>query len=145
MPECVGSPTFNQIYKGAITEWPDKIPGWICKAPPFGYYSAPRFENCCSGKVYNITTPSTPDDEWYPMSCALFCQVDEAHLTRNDKYPYGWDEHFMCLTNGGEPYHGEVICASNSPVKAPAPSTWPSTWTGAWQTKSYALDEGRFP
>lgn len=137
---CRGSPSSNLVNSGpTFSEWPDNIPGLICKTAPFGYYHAPRLAECCSGKVYNITEPTSPGDEAYPMSCALFCQVDPKLDESDDRYPYGFSEHFMCLSNGTEEYvGGEVICATVSAENgAVAPTSYPHTWTGDWQTRTY--------
>lgn len=149
--QCTGSPTFNLANPGTnqFSEWPSNIPGLICKAAPFGYYASPRFSQCCSGKVYNITTPTNPDDPAYPVSCALFCQVDPELNEINDRYPYGFSEHFMCLNdgkvNGGEEGMGgagEVVCATVTAENGdPIPTSYESSWTGDWQTRSYVRQD----
>ncbi|KAH9906772.1 hypothetical protein F4778DRAFT_595515 [Xylariomycetidae sp. FL2044] len=140
---CTGSPTFNEaVSSHAFSEWPDHLPGYICKTPPMGYYSAPRFAQCCSGPVYNITSSTTADDPAYPVTCATLCQVDPAFDGTNDANPYGWSDYFMCLTDGGdEASNWEVVCATNSPAGTVAASSFTSTPTGDWMTRSYATDE----
>lgn len=141
--QCTGNPTFNQaMSENAYSEWPANILGYICKTPPVGAYSSARFAKCCSGTVYNITQPTNPDDPAYPMSCALFCQVDPAFDTSNDKYPYGFSDYYMCLTNGLEdPDEGEVVCGTNvRDGEGTVPEqSFTTTPTGSWQTQSYSL------
>lgn len=138
---CVGSPTFNlAISDNAYSEWPEHIGGLICKTPPIGSYNAPRFAQCCSGKVYNITAPTTPDDPAYPMSCALFCQVDPVFNAINYKNPYHFSDYYMCLNDGMDRRGGEVVCATNPVDGEVATPSFTSTPSGAWLTKSYSLD-----
>ncbi|KAI3318608.1 hypothetical protein HD806DRAFT_305896 [Xylariaceae sp. AK1471] len=135
-PICAGNPTFN-LAEGpsADSTWPSGISGYICKTPPFGIFNAPRFSECCSGKVYNITGSASPDDPAYPVSCATFCQIDPAFDERNPENPYSFSDYFMCLTNGGKlPSNWEVICATNSIDGIPAPTSFASTPTGAWMS-----------
>ncbi|TPX18274.1 uncharacterized protein E0L32_002783 [Thyridium curvatum] len=135
---CQGDVTFNEIYRNAFSEWPRHIPGYICKTPPVGRGSAPRFAQCCSGPLYNITHITGPSDPAFPVSCAAFCQVDPKMDETNSRYPFGWSEHFMCLTNGGEePSEWEVVCGSVSVSGMPFPTSYESTIKGPWQTKSY--------
>ncbi|KAG9258627.1 uncharacterized protein F5Z01DRAFT_206376 [Emericellopsis atlantica] len=147
--QCKGSPTFNlAVTDSAFSEWPDNLPGLVCKTPPMGYYHAARFAECCSGTVYNITTPTSPDDPAYPVTCALLCQVDPKLDEHNDRYPYGFSEHFMCLADGrvglseeesnprGAP-GGEVVCATLTVPGVEMPTSYPNSWTGDWQTRSY--------
>ncbi|OOQ87414.1 hypothetical protein PEBR_17384 [Penicillium brasilianum] len=143
---CTGSPTFNEVSSGAFSEWPENLPGLVCKTPPFGINSAPRFAQCCSGPVYNITSPTSPDSLAYPVTCATLCQIDPALGTFNDKYPYHWSDHFMCLTNGGtEPSEWEVVCDTITVRGEAAPTSFSHTPTGSWMTKSYDLDSMGFP
>lgn len=135
---CQGDVTFNEIYRNAFSEWPRHIPGYICKTPPVGRGSAPRFAQCCSGPLYNITHITGPSDPAFPVSCAAFCQVDPKMDETNSRYPFGWSEHFMCLTDGGEePSNWEVVCGSVSVSGMPFPTSYESTIKGSWQTKSY--------
>ncbi|EMR65039.1 hypothetical protein UCREL1_7992 [Eutypa lata UCREL1] len=121
---CTGNPTFDLSSTSAFSEWPTKIPGLICKTPPTGSLSAARFAQCCSGEVYNVTSPTTPDDAAYPVSCATFCQIAPDFDARNDRYPYGWSDHFMCLTDGGEEASDwEVVCDTVTVKGTPAPDT----------------------
>ncbi|QKX63800.1 uncharacterized protein TRUGW13939_10971 [Talaromyces rugulosus] len=144
--QCVGNPTFNEVTNGAISEWPDNLPGLICKTPPFGTNSASRFAQCCSGPVYNITSPTSADDPAYPVSCATLCQMDPALNKFNNKYPYHWSDHFMCLTDGGtEASDWDVVCDTVTVKGDPAPTSFIHTPTGPWQTSSYALDSWGFP
>lgn len=146
---CTGNPTFDLSSTSAFSEWPTKIPGLICKTPPTGSLSAARFAQCCSGEVYNVTSPTTPDDAAYPMSCAAFCQIAPDFDARNDRYPYGWSDHFMCLTDGGEEASDwEVVCDTVTVKGTPAPDTYASTPTGPWVTRSYSdpfADTGASP
>ncbi|CRG82776.1 hypothetical protein PISL3812_00122 [Talaromyces islandicus] len=144
--QCVGNPTFNEVTNGAISEWPENLPGYICKTPPFGISSAPRFAQCCSGTVYNVTSPTSTNDPAYPVSCATLCQVDPALAEFNNKYPYHWSEYFMCLTDGGaDASDWDVVC-SNVTVKGdPAPTSFTHTPAGPWVTSSYAIDSLGFP
>ncbi|KAI6780010.1 uncharacterized protein J7T54_007486 [Emericellopsis cladophorae] len=147
--QCTGSPTFNlAVTNSAFSEWPENLPGLVCKTPPMGYYHAARFAECCSGTVHNITTPTSPDDPAYPVTCALLCQVDPKLDEHNDRYPYGFSEHFMCLADGrvGLPEEesnprgapgGEVVCATLTVTGVEAPTSYPNSWTGDWQTRSY--------
>jgi len=146
--QCTGSPTFNLANPGdnKYSEWPSNVPGLICKTPPIGYGSAERLPQCCSGPVYNITSPTSPDDPAYPVSCALFCQIDPELNETNEKYPYGFSEFFMCLNNGnvlgeedgGPPRSFEVVCGTVTADNGePSPTSYESTWTGDWQTRSW--------
>ncbi|KAH8690761.1 hypothetical protein BGW36DRAFT_389280 [Talaromyces proteolyticus] len=144
--KCVGNPTFNEVYAGAFSEWPEKLPGVICKTPPIGTNSAPRFAQCCSGPVYNITSPTVPDDLAYPVTCATLCQISPALNADNDKNPYGWSDHFMCLTDGGiDASNWEVVCDTITVSGQSAPTSFISTPTGSWATQSDALDSLGFP
>src|SRR4051812_4580936 len=98
MATCTGSPTFQASSNNPnrFTEWPAKIPGFICKTPPFGRGNAPRFAQCCSGTVFNITSPTNELDQAYPVSCALFCQVDPKLVQPGAD---GVSPHQACLTN----------------------------------------------
>jgi hypothetical protein len=157
MPTCSGSPTFDLYRPNAFWEWPEKIPGLICKTPPIGYWNSPRLAQCCSGPVYNITTPTSPDDPAYPVSCALFCQIDPVREQRNFSYPYGFSDFFMCLTNGQDPdandgglrrgiqnrdepifnNGADIVCATITVPGVSAPTSYPNSPTGLWLTKSY--------
>ena len=99
---------------------------------------AERFARCCSGKLYNITNPTTPEDEAYPMSCATFCQIDPERAEANKKYPYGWDDHFMCLLGDDEESNWEVTCATITVEGKPMPTSFESTPTGPWMTSDYS-------
>ncbi|KAF3386139.1 hypothetical protein F1880_000231 [Penicillium rolfsii] len=143
---CTGNPTFNEVSSGAFSEWPENLPGLVCKTPPFGIYSAPRFAQCCSGPVYNITSPTSPDSPAYPVTCATLCQIDPALNAFNDRYPYHWSDHFMCLSNGGtEPSEWDVTCATITVRGEAAPTSFSYTPTGSWMTQSYDLDSFGFP
>ncbi|KAI0141627.1 hypothetical protein GGR57DRAFT_403136 [Xylariaceae sp. FL1272] len=138
-PQCTGNPTFDLSGGKAITEWPEKVSGFICKTPPIGSLHASRFAQCCSGKVYNITTPQGPESDAYGVSCAMFCLVDPKSDEPNEKYPYRFSEHFMCLTNGDEEASGfEVVCGDNKIEGIPETTSFESTWTGWWQTADWA-------
>ncbi|KAL2845504.1 hypothetical protein BJY01DRAFT_214169 [Aspergillus pseudoustus] len=146
--QCTGSITFNEVSSGAITEWPSNLPGYICKTPPVGPNSDPRLPHCCSGPVYNITTPTTPDDPAYPMTCATLCQVDPALDEKNEDNPYGWSDFFMCLIDGGRlTSDTETVCGwVDAENGEPAPSsfastpTWPA-WTSYWTSVVYSTDD----
>lgn len=130
MAACVGSPTFEVSSKNPnrFVEWPANIGGYICKTPPFGQGNAPRFAQCCSGTVFNITSPTDKIDPAYPMSCALFCQVDPKLTELTDD---GSSPHMDCLTDGGkESSNWELVCATN-PVasEVPFPTSYPSTFS----------------
>ncbi|KAF3355681.1 hypothetical protein VdG1_03973 [Verticillium dahliae VDG1] len=128
-PACTGSPSYNLVNpSNTWNEWPENISGF-----------------CCSGEVYNITEPVAQDHPFYPMSCAIVCLVDPELDASNDKYPYSFSEHFMCLNDfpegedtSGYRHDGEVVCATVTAAGVPAPTTFASTPTGAWQTKSYS-------
>jgi hypothetical protein len=126
-----------------ISEWPDDIPGLICKTAPFGYYAHARFAECYSGKVYNNISPTSPGDEAYPVSCGLFCQIDPKLDVRNGRYPLGWSEHFMCLINGvidgpSDPLtQGEVFCDTVSSAKNGEEAPTEYLDDEDWQIKSY--------
>ncbi|RBQ87020.1 hypothetical protein VDGD_05049 [Verticillium dahliae] len=145
-PACTGSPSYNLVNpSNTWNEWPENISGFVCKSPPIGYYSSTNFAKCCSGEVYNITEPVAQDHPFYPMSCAIVCLVDPELDASNDKYPYSFSEHFMCLNDfpegedtSGYRHDGEVVCATVTAAGVPAPTTFASTPTGAWQTKSYS-------
>ncbi|KAL2864262.1 uncharacterized protein BJX67DRAFT_225250 [Aspergillus lucknowensis] len=132
--QCSGYVTFNEIHDSAFSEWPDNLPGYICKAPPVGPESAPRLAQCCSGTVYNITSPTSRDHPAYPVSCATLCQVDPAFDKSNDDNPYGWSDFFMCLTDGGQPDPGSVVCGTVTVKGEPAPTSFSSTPSGSWMT-----------
>ncbi|KAL4911021.1 hypothetical protein BDW74DRAFT_172475 [Aspergillus multicolor] len=147
--KCSGHVTFDLNYSNAYTEWPENLPGLICKTPPVGPESAPRFAQCCSGTVYNITEPTTPDHSAYPVSCALLCQVDPNLDVIKGDTPYGWDDHFMCLTDGGQDNSGgDVTCDTFTVEGKPMPTEYASTPSGSWVTDwtthwtSYTYDEG---
>jgi len=120
MAVCAGSPTFEAGSKNPnrFLEWPVNIPGYICKTPPFGRGNAPRFSQCCSGPVFNVTSPSSRGDVEYPMSCAVFCQVDPRLGEPDEGNPDDgglMSRHMMCLTDGGKaPGDWEVVCATNT-------------------------------
>ncbi|OJJ02326.1 hypothetical protein ASPVEDRAFT_41819 [Aspergillus versicolor CBS 583.65] len=145
---CSGHVTFNEIYHGATSEWPENLPGYICKTPPVGPESAPRLAQCCSGPVYNITSPTSPDDPAYPVTCATLCQVDPAFDAKNESNPFGWSDFFMCLTDGGKPDGGGVNCDTVTVKGEPAPTSFSSTpsgswlqdWTSYWTYESYSDD-----
>lgn len=140
-PRCSGDVTFNEIYSNAITEWPDRVPGLICKTPPVGRGHARRFAECCSGTVYNITNPTSPDDPAYPVSCAMFCQISPEMSATNDQNPYGWDDHFMCLTDGGrEPSEWEVVCGTVTVAGVPMPTSFPNTPVLSWKTRTWTTN-----
>lgn len=145
---CSGHVTFNEVYNGAISEWPENLPGYICKAPPVGPESAPRLAQCCSGHVYNITSPTSPDDPAYPVTCATLCQVDPAFDAKNESNPFGWSDFFMCLSDGGKPDSGSVNCGTVTVKGEPAPisfsstpsGTWLQDWTTYWTYQTYSDD-----
>ncbi|KAJ5215210.1 uncharacterized protein N7498_001617 [Penicillium cinerascens] len=144
--QCTNNPSFNEVSAGAFSEWPENLPGLVCKTPPSGIYSAPRFAQCCSGPVYNITSPTSPGNPAYPVTCAMLCQIDPVLDKANDKYPYYWSDHFMCLTNGGtEPSNWDVVCDNLTAKGEAAPTSFSHTPMGSWMTKSYALDSLGFP
>ncbi|KAK0638532.1 hypothetical protein B0T16DRAFT_421319 [Cercophora newfieldiana] len=138
MASCVGNPTFDHASRNPnhFDQWPAGVPGYICKTPPFGSGSAPRFTQCCAGsRVFNITSSTSPSDAEYPVSCALFCQIDPR---RDDP---GRSEFMDCLTDGGkEPRDWEVLCAmmnSNAGVSGvPTPATTTGAGTRTTATKS---------
>ncbi|KAL4808158.1 hypothetical protein BDV18DRAFT_96651 [Aspergillus unguis] len=145
---CTGAVTFNEVYSNAYSEWPDNLPGVICKTPPVGPGSASRFAQCCSGPVYNITAPTTPDDPAYPVSCATLCQVDPALDASNKNNPYGWSDFFMCLIDGGRlNSDGETVCGTVTAKNGEsAPSTFASTptwaaWTSYYTSVVYSTDD----
>lgn len=138
MPTCAGNPTFDlSSSSAAFSEWPSRIPGLVCKTPPMGSFSAPRFAQCCSGPVYNVTSPTGPDDDAYPVSCATFCQVaPELNVANHDSNPYGFSDHYMCLTDGGTLSDDgwEVVCDTLSVAGVAPPTSYASTPTGTWMT-----------
>lgn len=135
----------DPIPAGSSPEWPANMSGFICKTPPTGPASAPRFAQCCSGTVYNITSPTSPGDPGYPVSAATLCQVDPALAQNDPKYPFEWSEHFMCLTNGGkEPSYWSVTCANVTMPSNPAPTSFIHSPTGWWITKSWDHDRMGF-
>ncbi|RDW93795.1 uncharacterized protein DSM5745_01117 [Aspergillus mulundensis] len=147
--QCSGHVTFDLNYSDAYTEWPENLPGFICKTPPVGPESAPRFAQCCSGTVYNITEPTTPDHPAYPVTCAMLCQVDPNLDVIKGDTPYDWDDHFMCLTDGGQDVTGgDVTCDAITVEGKPMPTSYASTPSGSWATDwttywtSYTYDEG---
>ncbi len=129
---CSGYVTFNAVYNGAVSEWPDNLPGFICKTPPVGPENASRLAQCCSGPVYNITSPTSPDDPAYPVTCATLCQVDPAFAAKNESNPFEWSDFFMCLSDGGKPLDGGVYCDTVTVKGNPAPTSFSSTPTGTW-------------
>lgn len=135
---CSGNPTFNEVYGGAYSEFTENLPGVVCKTPPVGHNTAPRFAECCSGPVYNITSPTDPDSPAYPVTCATLCQVDPAYNTGDEKNPYAWSNFFMCLTNGGVESSGEVLCDTFTVPGHPAPTSFSHTPTGVWMTATYS-------
>lgn len=138
---CSGNPTFNEVYAGAYSEVPENLSGVICKTPPIGHHHAPRFAQCCSGPVYNITSPTDPDSPVYPVTCATLCQIDPAYNAPNEKNPYGWSNFFMCLTNGGLTNgveSSEVFCDTLTVPAHPAPTSFSQTPTGVWMTATYS-------
>ncbi|KAL4886833.1 hypothetical protein BJY04DRAFT_212807 [Aspergillus karnatakaensis] len=151
--KCHSGATFNEISSNAITpaEWPANLPGLICKTPPMGPNSSSRFAQCCSGPVYNITEPTTPDHPAYPISCAAVCQIDPALDDQRANYdnPYGWTDHFMCITDGGRlTDQGEIVCDSVTVPGKPAPTEFASTptwadWHEYWTSTVYS--DGAWP
>ncbi|KAK1723568.1 hypothetical protein CaCOL14_001194 [Colletotrichum acutatum] len=140
-PRCAGDVTFNTLASNAFSEWPESIAGIICKTPPVGRNSAPHFADCCSGTVYNITSPTSPDNKAYPVSCATFCQISPKMNADNVNNPYGFNDHFMCLTDGTrEPSSWEVVCATVTLPGVAWPSTFPSTPVLSWKTRSWTTD-----
>ncbi|KAL2837136.1 hypothetical protein BJX68DRAFT_25370 [Aspergillus pseudodeflectus] len=145
---CTGGVTFNQIYSNAITEWPSNLPGYICKTPPVGPNSDSRLAHCCSGPVYNITAPTTPDDPAYPVTCATLCQIDPALDAKDEDNPYGWSNLFMCLTDGGRlASDKETVCdwvqaenGESAPSTFDSTPTWPA-WTSYWTSIVYSTDD----
>ncbi|KAK1633325.1 hypothetical protein BDP81DRAFT_434680 [Colletotrichum phormii] len=140
-PRCVGDVTFNTLSSNAFSEWPESIAGIICKTPPVGRNSAPRFAECCSGTVYNITSPTSPSDMAYPVSCATFCQISPQMNVDNPQNPYGFSDHFMCLTDGTrEPSSGEVVCATVTLPGVAWPTVFPNTPVLSSKTRSWTTD-----
>ncbi|KAK1706245.1 hypothetical protein BDP67DRAFT_182105 [Colletotrichum lupini] len=140
-PRCAGDVTFNTLSSNAFPEWPESIAGIICKTPPVGRNSAPHFAECCSGTVYNITSPTSPNDQVYPVSCATFCQVSPEMNADNPNNPYGFSNHFMCLTDGArEPSSWEVVCATVTPPGVAWPTSFPNTPVLSWKTRSWTTD-----
>ncbi|KAL4922913.1 hypothetical protein BDW62DRAFT_172058 [Aspergillus aurantiobrunneus] len=136
-----GHTTFNEVSNSAISEWPQNLAGYICKTPPVGPESNPRLAQCCSGPFYNITSPTSPDDPAYPVSCAALCQVDPTFDAKNSSNPYEWSDFFMCLTDGGKPEEsGDVTCDTVTVEGQPAPTSfasspetsWMAEWTSHW-------------
>ncbi|KAL3461923.1 hypothetical protein BJX64DRAFT_259971 [Aspergillus heterothallicus] len=145
---CTGAITFNEVSSNAVSEWPSNLAGYICKTPPTGPNSSPRLPHCCSGPVYNITSPTTPDDPGYPMTCATICQVDPALDKLNDNNPYGWSDFFMCLIDGGRltSDQSEVVCGEVDVEGETAPTHFSSTptwdaWSSYWTSVVYTTDD----
>ncbi|KAK3377491.1 hypothetical protein B0H63DRAFT_477290 [Podospora didyma] len=147
-PTCIGSPTFNTVRNTGyeFSEWPKNLKGLVCKTPPFGRESNPRFAQCCSGTLYNITGPTDPTHPAYPMSCAQVCLISPANGADNDRYPYHFSEHFMCLSDGGTADDrgdgGFVACATLG-LPDSWPTSYPNTPSGSWQTRQYSPPPGQ--
>ncbi|UQC75017.1 uncharacterized protein CLUP02_01670 [Colletotrichum lupini] len=140
-PRCAGDVTFNTLSSNAFSEWPESIAGIICKTPPVGRNSAPHFAECCSGTVYNITSPTSSNDQVYPVSCATLCQISPEMNADNPDNPYGFSNHFMCLTDGTrEPSSWEVVCATVTPPGVAWPTSFPNTPVLSWKTRSWTTD-----
>lgn len=140
-PRCAGDVTFNTLSSNAFSEWPESIAGIICKTPPVGRNSAPHFAQCCSGTVYNITSPTSLNDKAYPVSCATFCQISPEMNADNPNNPYGFSDHFMCLTDGTrEPSSWEVVCATVTLSGVAWPTSFPNTPVLSWTTRSWTTD-----
>ena len=119
---------------------PVDMPGWVCKTPPFGKYSAQRLSKCCSGTFYNITEPVDIDHPAWPVSCGAICRVDQAFDQPNPDYPYEYGEFEKCVFDAGE--DGGVL--SRQGPNTPDPSiSFTTTPTGPWQTKSWVTDDAR--
>jgi len=141
-PTCTGSPSNNLVNNPNYGyQWPNgsDISGYVCTTPPIGIYSAPRFAQCCTGPVHNITAPTEPGDESYPASCVAWCYVDwHQDITGNasPSNPYGFSENFLCnfpMDADGNPIgrSGSIICAFiNDPEgQASSETTYPTaTW-----------------
>lgn len=94
------------------------------QAPSETGQGAPRFMQCCPGTVYSVTSPTSPDDTAYPMTCAVFCQVGPSFDSNNDKNPCHFGDYFMCLNDGQiQGLGGEVACANNAVKGETAPMT----------------------
>jgi len=137
MANCVGNPTFDVGSNNPnrfINEWPAYVPGFVCKTPPIGRNSAPRFAQCCSGRVYNVTSATNDSDPEWPMTCALFCQVDPKQgETSSEANAPGLTGQLACLSdNGREPVEWEVECATNT---AASGLPWPTSYLTSSSTR----------
>lgn len=124
----------------ATNPWPANLPGMICKSAPLGVHASHRLSQCCSGKVYNITTPTTPDSLAYPIYCGLVCQINPSMLEPNDANPFGYSDMWKCLIDAGYDLGGgQVQCSENKIKGVPMPK-FTSKPTGDWVSKSWAPD-----
>ncbi|KAI0396326.1 hypothetical protein F5Y17DRAFT_419524 [Xylariaceae sp. FL0594] len=159
-PICAGNPTLWQGGgpDGSVpaAKWPHYIAGYLCQTPPFGIFSAPGFAACCPGRVYNVTAPSSADEEeTYPLSCAALCVVDPGTISSSSsalllsllepppsaekKKRSPVDDFHRCIGDQGDGAGSswELVCALNSvdaapPVASSSPS--PSTSTSVSTT-----------
>ncbi|KAK3360384.1 hypothetical protein B0T25DRAFT_601890 [Lasiosphaeria hispida] len=142
MAQCANNPTFSATSRNPNhfpREWPALIAGFLCKTPPVGIHAHPRFAGCCDGVLHNVTAPTVEGELEFPVSCAVFCQVDEA------RYQAG--EYDECLGGGDGPW--EVECAVNGEGTATGTGTGAGTTatvtvTGGGETrdKCYGWDDG---
>lgn len=145
-PKCDAGSTFDLNRPGGFTEWPENLPGLICKTEPLARVPS-RLSQCCSGPVYNITSPTSPDDPAYPVTCATLCQVDpefDAFQEPSEENPYGFSDFFKCLNDDPEVPdviagggNVNVVCATVSVSGKPMP-TFTDTPTGDWTTKTFS-------
>lgn len=127
---------------------PVNLPGHICLTSPFGPYAAPRFNECCSGKVYNVTSPVQEDDPAYPLSCAVVCQVDKKYdsLDPMDANHANFTDFHMCILDGGKDKAAllkarwSYLCY-DAKVKGVPDPIFTTTPTGVWATASLDLPQ----
>ncbi|KXH67377.1 hypothetical protein CSAL01_04582 [Colletotrichum salicis] len=106
-PRCAGDVTFNTLSSNAFSEWPESIAGIICKTPPVGRNGAPRFAECCSGTVYNITSPTSPSDMAYPVLFVRYLLPNQSANERRQPAKPIWVQRPLHVTH--QQHQGAIV------------------------------------
>lgn len=74
---CTGNPSFQSQNRPDVNYVGSQIPGglhgYICRTPPFGTFSCPRFHECCGSQPFQNITSYDAASPFAPASCVSWC------------------------------------------------------------------------